>query len=45
VSFQRNPDTEGLQLSRGFVDLALQEGVSYECQRNPESGISSQGYS
>jgi hypothetical protein len=32
-----------LNLRRGFVDLACKEGVHYECQRKPKSGIRSQG--
>ena len=37
-------DTDSLMLSRGFVDLAYQEGDHHECQTEPGSGVHSQRY-
>jgi hypothetical protein len=37
-------DTYSLKLRDGFVALACQEGECHECQTEPESGISRQGY-
>ena len=44
VLLQPNPDRLDLKLRRRFVDLACQEGVHYECQSKPESGIGWQRY-